>query len=367
MARCGDGLYRRGKTWYLDCRIDGARHVVRLGKGISRSVAKELASVQRGAILKGEAGIGKKRKDVSFDKAKTAFLDWAITNKRPRTVRVYRQQLEQLAKSFTGTLLGNISAFNIERHKRERAEHGARVQANREVSILKNLFNKARLWSLYEGENPVLGVKLLEEPKRRLRYLEPQEEAALLNATQEPLRSLIIVGTNTGIRIAAEALTLKWSDVDLSRGILTVQAAYAKNGRTRNIPLNSRARAALQHLKQARRSDYVFSKPNGLPYKSVEKPFLRACEAAGLAGTGVSLHTLRHTFASNLVMAGVDLLTVQQYGGWADLSLVQRYAHLSANHKAKAIESIAETFHNAIHNDQKTGEVIPLAERHASM
>ncbi len=58
MARRGDALYLRHNTWWLDFRHNGTRHAVRLGKGISRTVAKELASVQRGAILKGEAGIG---------------------------------------------------------------------------------------------------------------------------------------------------------------------------------------------------------------------------------------------------------------------------------------------------------------------
>ena len=131
--------------------------------------------------------------------------------------------------------------------------------------------------------------------------------------------------------------------------------------------MNSRAKAAFHQLKKISRSEYVFSKPNGLPYKSIEKPFLKACQAAGLSGTGVSLHTLRHTFASNLVMAGVDLLTVQQYGGWADLSLVQRYAHLSARHEAKAIETIAESFHNAIHNSPVSGHVVELAERRVTV
>ena len=56
----------------------------------------------------------------------------------------------------------------------------------------------------------------------------------------------------------------------------------------------------------------------------------KACHDAGL--TGVSLHTLRHTFASRLVMAGVDTRTVQVLGGWLDLSLVQRYSHLSPGH-----------------------------------
>jgi integrase len=369
MARRGDALYLRKKTWWLDFRHNGTRHAVRLGKSISRSVAKELASVQRGAILKGEAGIGSKRKDCPFDKAKDHFIQWMETNKRPRTVRVYGQALDRLAVSFSGKSLSQISPFDIERHKRLRAEAGARVRANREVAMLKNLFNKAKAWGFFEGENPVLSVKMLEEPKRRLRYLDCHEEARLLAVARDPLHGLIIIGTNTGLRIGAEALTLKWDSVDLVRGMLTVQAAYSKNGKTRDIPLNSRAREALARLKARNRNEsaYVFSKPNGLPYKSMEKPFTRACQDAGLAGTGVSLHTLRHTFASNLVMAGVDLKTVQEYGGWSDLSLVQRYSHLSASHKAKAIETIVERFHNGVHNTPDFGEVVHLAERQVSV
>jgi site-specific recombinase XerD len=118
-------------------------------------VASERASLERAAILRGEAGIGKKRKDISFDKAKDHFIQWMETNKRPRTVRVYRQQLEQLAKSFGGKTLGQISSFDIERHNQDQAEQGARVVANREVAVMKNLFNKANAWNLYEGDNPV--------------------------------------------------------------------------------------------------------------------------------------------------------------------------------------------------------------------
>ena len=366
MARKGDGLYQRGSVWYLDCRLNGQRYVTKLGRNIKRNTAAALADVKRAAFLKGEAGI-RKKKDVAFDKAKQAFLDWVTINKRPRTVRVYTQQLTRLADSFSGKTLAQISSFDVERHKRTRVEQGARVVVNRELAVLKNLINKAKAWKLYEGENPVLGVKFLEEPKRRLRYLEPEEEAKLLAVAGEPLGSLIIVGINTGLRIAAEALTLRWSDVDLSRSLLTVQAAYSKNGETRNIPLNSRAKATLQQLHRSRRSDFVFSQPNGKPYKGMDKLFTEACDTAGLKATGISLHTLRHTFASRLVMAGVDLVTVQQYGGWSDLSLVQRYAHLSPTHTAKAIERIAQTFHDAFHNNAKTEKISHLAEQHATM
>ena len=66
-------------------------------------------------------------------------------------------------------------------------------------------------------------------------------------------------------------------------------------------------------------------------------------------------------------MAGVDLITVQQYGGWSDLEMVQRYPHLSPHHKTKTIEKIVESFHNGIHNGANSGEVVQLAERQVTV
>jgi integrase len=366
MARRGDALDLRGKTWYLDCRINGIRHQVRLGKGISRSVALELAQVQRGAILKGEAGIGKKRKDLSFDDARKKFEAWVKAEKRETTLRGYRQCLDRLAETFGGKRLSDLTPWAIEAYKRRRAEgvrlldrpdglseaewqrrcqqaaHGAPIRVNRELAVLKTLFNRCRDWGLYEGENPVCKVKFRKEPKVRLRWLEPEEEQRLL--TEIPgasLRALVTVGTNCGLRIKAEALTLTWNSVDLKRGILTVEAAYAKNGRTRSIPLNSTVLEALKALHATTTCEHVFVNEKGLPYRSIGSIFKHACRRANLIG--VTPHTLRHTFASRLVMAGVDLRTVQELGGWQTLSMVERYAHLSPAHKAHAVERIALT------------------------
>ena len=90
LARRHDGIYIRGKTWWLDFRHDGKRHIVRLGKGINKTVAHELAGIKRGDILKGEAGIAQKRANLSFDKAAEDFLTWAKANKRPKTITSYR-------------------------------------------------------------------------------------------------------------------------------------------------------------------------------------------------------------------------------------------------------------------------------------
>lgn len=341
MARRGDAIYLRGRTWRLDFVHQGKRHVVRLGKGISRTAAGELAAVQRAAILKGEAGIGRRRKDLPFDKAKEKFLAWADANKRPRTAKAYRQCLGQLERAFTGKRLGEIHPLLAERYKRRRLEAGARVAVNRELAVLKALFNRSREWGLYEGENPVRQVKPVKEPAGRLRYLELEEEARLLTAAKEPLRTIVLTGIHAGLRVRSEALALRWADVDLRRDLLTVPAAYAKSGQTRTVPINSTLRQALEGLKMRNGTgEHVFSRRDGSGYRSIRTTFATARKHAGL-GKDVTPHVLRHTFASRLAMAGVDLRTIQELGGWSDLNMVKRYSHLSPSHKAEAVERLA--------------------------
>ncbi|MBI2962729.1 MAG: site-specific integrase [Deltaproteobacteria bacterium] len=157
---------------------------------------------------------------------------------------------------------------------------------------------------------------------------------------------MILSEIHAGLRIRAEALSLGWPDVDLRgrpgypNGSLTMQAAYAKNGTSRTVPLTSVLREALARLKETATSDVVFVGRGGRPLRSIRNAFELAPEKAGL-GKDVTPHILRHTFASRLAMAGVDLRTIQELGGWKTLALVERYSHLSPSHKAEAIERIA--------------------------
>jgi integrase len=126
-----------------------------------------------------------------------------------------------------------------------------------------------------------------------------------LAAASEPLRTIVLLGIHLGLRIQAEALTLRWESVDLERRLVTVEAAYAKNGETRTVPLNQVAWEALSRLKVSSTSEMVFISQKGGAFKSIRTAFTTACRDAKL--TGVSPHVLRHTFGSRLAMAGVDL------------------------------------------------------------
>ena len=336
MARKGDGLYERGKgklkSWYLGCTINGVRYHLRLGKGIPRSVALELSLKYRVEILSGNVGYGKKVKDVSFNEAQKKFEDWARASKKKGTCTHYGDCLRQLARRFSGQRLSQISSFHVESYKQARVNAGAKVAVNRELAVLKSLFNRCDEWGLFEGKNPVKRVKMLKEPRQRLRFLEPEEEVRLLAACAEPLRSLLLLGIHTGLRIHAEALQLRWEDIDLRRGFLTVQAAYAKNGKTRSVPLNSIVRAALEQLQRTATGERVFT------CGDVATKFRTACATAKL--TNLVPHSLRHTFATRLVMSGMDLRSIQTLGGWSSLSLVERYSHVSPIRMMEAVEGL---------------------------
>ncbi len=170
-------------------------------------------------------------------------------------------------------------------------------------------------------------VSKLKEPEGRVRYLTAEEEQALLDACTSPqLRAVILLGIHAGLRIPSEALSLTWDGVDLKRRTLTVVGTHSKTSKTRTVPINSALWQALQSLRMDRNGGPIFVS-QGRALRSIRTAFDTARKKAGL-GEDVTPHVMRHTFASRLVMEGVDLRTVQELGGWSDLKMVQRYSHV---------------------------------------
>jgi len=346
MARKGDGIYLRRSTWRLEFIHNGERHVVTLGRKITRTAAAEIAQVKRAAILKGELGIGRKRRDIDFEKAAEEFLSAAKVNTRPNTFRSYSQHLETMKTLFGGKRLSEISAFLIEKYKQQRLADGVRPSFNRELGTLKTLFNWAVDKGRFEGVNPTRKIKRLEESKGRERTLTMEEETRLLTECTQSLKTLLMCGIYAGLRIPSEVLNLTWGDIDLARGRLTVLGAYAKNGKTEIVPLTSKLHATLEGLKRAKPAGsrdpeaLVFTRQDGKPYKSLQNIFRTAAKRAGISD--ISPHVCRHTFATRLAEDGVDLRTIQELGRWASLAMVQRYSNISEFHKTEAIERLSK-------------------------
>jgi integrase len=141
-----------------------------------------------------------------------------------------------------------------------------------------------------------------------------------------------------GLRIGAEALTLGKDNVDLTNRLLTIEAAYSKNGKTQSLRIHSCLVEPLRHRMRESKSDCLFPGPKGGPMDDIRTSFENACATAKI--TDVTPHTLRHTFASRLAMNGVNSITLQLVGRWEEPKMLQRYAHLSGEHLAEALEKI---------------------------
>lgn len=200
---------------------------------------------------------------------------------------------------------------------------GARI--NRYLACLSGLFSRAIEWGLLQGENPLRKVRRFRESPGRLRYLGQEEITQLLDACGEQLKPVVQVAISTGMR-RGEIFSLCWENVDLCQGMIHV--VDSKNGSRREIPMPSRLLPVFQGLRHDTPTGLVFAAADGESWKSgMRTAWLNACKRAGL--TNLRFHDLRHTFASQLVMAGKSEFAVQQLLGHRTLAMTRRYSHLS--------------------------------------
>ena len=171
-----------------------------------------------------------------------------------------------------------------------------------------------------------------------------EEEARLVAVCSPALRRVVQVGLLTGLR-RQELASLRPEEVDLDRGLVSVAACYSKNGERRTLPVGPRLKAVLQDALIASRSAttvLVNEQGRSWPLDRLSEQFRATCERAGIGSLG--LHVLRHSFASRLIMAGVDLSTVKELMGHKDIQMTLRYAHLSPHHTRTAMETLEARF-----------------------
>ncbi len=114
-----------------------------------------------------------------------------------------------------------------------------------------------------------------------------------------------------------------------------------KNGKEESVPLTPRLHEALRRTMSWKpSSEYLFTKGDGMPYKSIQNIFRTAAKRAGIEG--ISPHICRHTFATNLDQSGACLRTTQELGRWADIRMVQRYSNVNDRIKREAIQRMAK-------------------------
>jgi integrase len=372
-------------TFYFAYRArDGRRQRVKIGtypsltaKAARDSADKLNAEVTLGGNPHQEKKVEQRERAKAKHESLEGFLaekykDWALAHQRRGT-----ETLALIQRSFAplySRRMSEITAWDIQKWRTQKSKAGLKpATINRSVTTLKAVLNKALEWGVI-SVNPLQSIKPLKlDSKGVIRFLSPEEEARLRHALEDRqveiiegrdsgnewrrargvvelprfqgalvdyLKPMVLLDLNTGLR-RDELFRLKWSDINLERKILTVAGENAKSGHTRHVPLNSECIALLREWRKQETGELVFPSPlTGKKFNSVAKAWTLLRKRAEL--NDFRLHDLRHTFASKLVMAGVDLYTVKELMGHSTIQMTERYAHLAPEHKASAVERLVQ-------------------------
>ncbi|MCH9024014.1 MAG: tyrosine-type recombinase/integrase [candidate division Zixibacteria bacterium] len=361
-------IFKRGRVWYIDVRANGRRIRKRIGS--AKKIAQLALQDAEVKIARNEFGFA--QNDIFIDKFFEQFLDYSRANHQPSTYNRYRAVIDHF-KLFAKKVddigfLSQVTPKTLDLYKVFRKDSwvnpngkpvesdndvnghtrkGARAHTiNFEIGALKTMFNLAIKWG-YLKENPTTKVKPLKvNDSKPVRFLSDKEVSKFLNACPADLYPIYFTFLNTGMR-KAELENLEWDDVDLKRRKIKIRRKEFWQPKTgeREIPISDKLHKLLIKLKVSNdksiKSNFVFPDSSGTIIRTkLRERLIRIAREADIEGL-TKLHTLRHTFASQLVMSGVDLPTVMKLMGHSDIQTTMIYAHLAPDHLADAVNKLS--------------------------
>jgi integrase len=325
-------IYQRKEAgfWYASYFVDGKRVQESTGTRNKREAEKFLAL----RVSEAQRGVYEKPVHTKLPELWERYIAFAKTHKRSwkRDVQMYGN-----FESFVGSgPLTSITHLRVQEFQQHRVQQVSPATVNRETALLKHMFNMAERWGLYRGTNPVRWVKFLPENNLQFQTVSEDDERKLLEAAPPYLRELILFAINTGLR-CGDLLDLTWEETDIGEKRLSL--IMGKTRRRLEVPLNETALAILTRKQAVQHGPYVFYNPvTGDRFHDLKGGFNAVLKRAGL--TGITWHTLRHTFASRLTRSGVDLVTVMELLGHSTINTTMRYAHSNHETKARAVAQL---------------------------
>jgi integrase len=342
-------LRKRGGLWHYRFKVDGREYSATTHLAATRpnkTRAEQIEAEHKQALLEGRRPTPRVTIR-TFADAASDFLTWAKTEYRahPRSYQRIAVSFTSLKLFFGSTAVSVIDGAAIERYKTWRiAEHQIRdVTLRHDLHALSTFFQYAakQQWS---RENPVRTVSIPSDAKAvRIHVVTPAEEREYFRRAKKyrNLQDLGRIILNQGLR-PEEALRMRREDVDLRRGQL-----YIREGKTpaarRTLDLTKESKNILRRRLKGN-SDWVFPSSR-LPGQHVQKlngahnKICAADEKLGRKALNFVIYDFRHTFATRIGEAGVDLATVAAILGHNSIRIVQRYVHPTADHKRKAMRT----------------------------
>lgn len=321
-------LYKRGEIWYWS-----------KGRGHGQSLRTKDKAVATRAfnVIKREVQAGKIAQITSrctkcLGEYSDEFMAWSEANQPHSTSRANRLALDKLIQhAGTTTALDRISLKHLDLVITDCRKRGLKPNSiNNYIRHARASLNKAAEWG-YVKINPLAKAKEVPKERKPPTFIEPDDVARFLNSIEDlGLRLIATAYIATGLR-RSELLRLEWRDINFQTGEALIRKS--KTHLTRWIPINAQFRAVLKSMGGEGRGR-VCSRWSYLD--TVSKKVKTALVAHGLGN--LSLHSLRHTYASLQIDHGRTLLTVQELLGHTDPRTTQIYVHLTRRHLKEAAE-----------------------------
>lgn len=339
----GVRLTKSGKVFILEKRIQGRMRRVTIGAygPLTMEQAREKALALTHEIIEGHNPADvrqEKRQELSWGELTQLYLERHAPRKR--TASNDKNMLTRYFKPWQHRRLSSLTRKDVAL-LHGRIGESAKYAANRVVALVRKMFNLARLWGVYGGENPATGIELFPEEKRD-RFIQPHELPKLFEAlNEEPnpyIRTAFLVALLTGAR-RGEVLAMRWADVDLRQAIWRIPDT--KTRRPHWLPLPQPVVTLLQALPRGHDNPYVFPGRDGRGHLvNITKAWTRIRTHAGLAD--VRIHDLRRTLGSWLVASGASLPLIGKALNHSQVSTTAIYARLSLDPVRTALESNAQ-------------------------
>ncbi|MBR4608199.1 MAG: site-specific integrase [Lachnospiraceae bacterium] len=331
-------------------RLPGERQLIWEKVGwLSEKVSASMASYVRAERLKHARKVdnlpadnARLTLDEVFERFRSDYLE--VMRKRPMdAVSIYENRIKPTLGHLPLIDITNVEVENL----RKGESHLSPQSTRHTLNLLGQIFRQAARWGLYEGPIPTDNVKVQQCDGRRMRFLTRAEAKTLLDELHERSLSLwqmSLLSLYTGLR-AGEVFHLRWEHVNFTAGTITVMDS--KNAMNRVVHMPEQVREMLEEHRsetkgQAGRLVFPKAGTQNTPHHQISPGFrlilrdTKLNEGITDPRDKVVFHTLRHTYASWLVQAGVPLYTVQRLMGHKSIIMTQRYAHLAPDQGAEA-------------------------------
>ena len=367
-------VYEKNGRWYLEGMIRYKRYHQAIPEATCKKDAEKYLTVFKAELLRGKLDLAENIGCKPFADIVDTYIKYAETNLHSAsTVIPIAKHFKEYWKS---KQIADITPRQIEKYKDERlkkqigkqiingieqAKYISNATVNREIGVLSRIFSLA-IANNYTKTNPILDVKRLRVINKMERHLSKDEEQRMYQVCDGDysfmklpvceieklkrkygsehayLKQILIMALNTGMR-KGEILNLTWDCIDFEKNELS--ALNTKNGKKNVIPMSNKLRETLLEMYEQRGNNkYVFTNPwTGNKYNDIKRTFKTVCKLADVKN--MRFHDLRHTAATRMVDAGIQLPVVKQILNHANIQTTMRYAHTMREQEVTAVEALA--------------------------